>query len=429
MCTLHKTSGSSLIAVSVIVLIASLMISSYIGVSQNKESDARIKVTLDNLAEIDRAISVFYKQNGFIPCPAQRTATINSANFGISNDCAAAVADTVETGSGVDTVRIGVVPTRTLSISDKYMYDGWNNRIKYSVIRDLARTSVMFTGYTTATTRVVTIQDSAGTAINPQNTNQTAYVLVSHGKDGSGARNFLGDQIPASCLVNQDNENCDDDATFRFQPSNDSVGTASYYDDIIKWKTISDVKNTQILSGGSSVASNGIAAIRVGTFNTGYNFNNTLVAGCGNNCKVEGTWAPTFATVSPNLIGVSTFSDRITAPAGRYIMRMSTPYCGVGRGVGLMFYSGAPINQIGRHFASYSYENTVTGTHRCSRSTAIAYFTHDGIQPIRFGRYMDNLTPNAATYHFGISYQWNPFITNNAGYSYEYVQVELWQLD
>ncbi len=428
----HKTRGSSLIAVSIIILVASLMISSHVGTTQNRESENKIKITNDNLDAIEKAISVFYRQNGFIPCPAGRTAAINTATFGTSENCAAGVVDTFEpVAAGVDTVRIGVVPTRTLSISDKYMYDGWNNRIKYAVIRDLARTSAMYSGYTTGTSRVITIQDVAGTAINPINTNQTAYVLVSHGKDGSGARNFLGTAIPAACLANQDNENCDDDVIFRFQPSNDASGTASYFDDIIRWKTISDARNTQILGGGAAVATDGIAGMKVATFNTGAFNGDTSVAGCGTNCKVEGTWAPTMVSSNPSISGITVFADRITAPAGRYIMRMSTPFCGVGRGVGLIHYAGPPIDQIGRHFASYSYENTITGTHRCSRSTAIAYFNHDGVRPIRFGRYMDNLTPNAATYHFGISYQFNPLVSNNTHYfpEYEYVQVELWQLD
>ncbi len=429
----RKNGGYTLVAVSIIVLVASLLITSQVGTSTSVERVNQLKITQDALNEIENAINVFYRQNGYIPCPASRIDAINTASFGLSTNCAT-VGDSLpaykEIGIGVDRVRIGVVPTKSLSISDKYALDGWGNRITYAVITDLATSSVLFTGYISATTRVINVQDAAA-AINPTSPNHTAYALVSHGRDGSGARNFLGTSAPAACLVNQDNENCDDDAVFRFQPQNEAVGTASYFDDLVRWKTISGVKNIQIVSSGGAVATNGIAGLKVATFNTGAFNGDTSVAGCGTNCKVEGTWAPTLASSNPSISGITVFADRITAPAGRYIMRMSTPFCGVGRGVGLMYYPGSPINQIGRHFVSYSYENTVTGTHRCSRSTAIAYFTHDGVQEIRFGRYMDNLTPNAATYHFGISYQFNPLVSNNTNYfpEYEYVQVELWQLD
>lgn len=407
-----------------------MMITSYVGIAQNRESENKIKITNDHLDEIEKAISVFYRQNGFIPCPAGRTAAINTATFGTSENCAAAVVDTFEIGA----VRIGVVPTRTLSISDKYMYDGWNNRIKYTVIRDLARTSTMYNNYATTLPRVITIQDAAGTAINPLNTNHTAYVLVSHGKDGSGARNFLGTAIPAGCLANQDNENCDDDTIFRFQPSNDASGTASYFDDIIRWKTISDTRNTQILGGGAAVATNGIAALKIGIFNTGSFNGDTSVAGCGSNCKQEPITGSVLNMVSLNFPIWSIGAGTIGLSGGsRYIIKMSTPFCGVGRGVGLMYTSTGvpPIQQVGRHFASFSLENTVTGTHRCSRSTAIAYVNLPFGAAINFGRYMDNLTPNAATYHFGISYQFNPLISNNTTYfpQYEYVQIEVLRLD
>jgi type II secretory pathway pseudopilin PulG len=432
-----KHLGFSLVEISVITLIISLLLISVVGLSSIKEQDDTLKGNIQNIEAIEKAIQAFYRLNGYIPCPARTSEILTSSNFGIATDCSVAAGSVapagsvIDIGAGVDQIRIGVVPTRTLSISDKYMFDAWNNRIKYVVVKNLAQTSALFSGYTTATTRVISIIDTSGTTINEDNPQQVAYVLISHGKDGAGASNYSGSlTIPITCsaLPNKDTENCNNtNNIFRDQPS-DATSGANYFDDVIKWRTISNIKNGQIVDPPSSTLA-GIRAHKYAIFNqNGPQAGNTVRPGCGSNCFTQ---IANLTTKYSNIPGLVNGGNFLSAPAGRYSMRISSTFCGTQRAAILAYYDGAPvIAQLGRHFATYALENTVTGTHKCSKSSAISYFNHDGVSQIKFRQYLDNLGNNGATYHHGISYKWNPFSGNTAApYVYEYVQIELWLMD
>jgi prepilin-type N-terminal cleavage/methylation domain-containing protein len=431
--------GFSIIEISVVMLVVSLFLMSIIGLSPIKEQEDTLKGNTQNIEAIEKAIQAFYRLNGYIPCPADPTLPISNPSFGLSTSCSGAAGGTADVGAaGIDQVRMGSVPTRTLSISDKYMFDVWNNRIKYVVIKELAKSSALFSGYNTVTPKVISIVDGsspAGVSITESNPQQVAYILISHGKDGAGAYNYSGGGPNLPCIAgNQDTYNCASlntssvvPYTFRDQAANLTSG-ANYFDDIIKWRTISNIKNGQIVDPPSSTLA-GIRAHKYAIFNqNGPQAGNTVRPGCGSNCFTQ---IANLTTKYSNIPGLVNGGNFLSAPAGRYSMKISSTFCGTQKAAILAYYDGAPvIAQLGRHFATYALENTVTSTHKCSKSSAIGYFNHDGVSQIKFRQYLDNSGNNGATYHHGISYKWNPFSGNTAApYVYEYVQIELWLMD
>jgi hypothetical protein len=135
------------------------------------------------------------------------------------------------------------------------MFDPWNNRITYAVIKDLAKNSSSYSTYTTTSTDVIRINDASGNRVN--RTNQSllesivSWVVVSHGKDGRGAYNYNG--ALKTCSAGLDQENCDDDNIFIDTAYNPL--SANAFDDYIRWKTrIQQAfdKQTLILPGSNS---------------------------------------------------------------------------------------------------------------------------------------------------------------------------------
>ena len=219
---------------------------------------SKVKLTKARLDKIEEVLKTYYKTRGWLPGPAKMNTRENTADFGVaveyatshsSNDEWTEVDGSSSSGNATDKVRIGVVPTRTLGLQDEYMYDAWGNRITYAVIKELTSNRNKFAGYTTAlTTGVIKINDKNNHQINPANAkNPVAYALVSHGKDGIGAINSVG-QIKRTCaspsdgMNNLDQSNCDKThSLFVYSPQIvDNIGkkspTQSHYYDFVRWR-------------------------------------------------------------------------------------------------------------------------------------------------------------------------------------------------
>ncbi len=233
-----NVSAYSLAEVAISLLILGILAGTFFDVKLIKTEVENIKNINDQFNQIELAIDTFVAKNGYLPCPAARTDAVATADFGKSTNCStAAPSGTIETGSGVDIVRIGVLPVRSLDLPDSMMFDPWNNRITFAVIKNLAQNKPTYEAYTTASTNVIRINDANGNKINRDNLstqeNLVSWVIVSHGKDGKGSYNYNGSL--KACSSTLDQENCDDDNTFIDTPYNPSSTNA--FDDYVLWKT------------------------------------------------------------------------------------------------------------------------------------------------------------------------------------------------
>ncbi|MFM9890173.1 MAG: type II secretion system protein [Rickettsiales bacterium] len=75
--------GFSLLELSVVLIIVSLVAAMGIGLGGNALKGADRLATQEKLAALKKALNQFARQNGYLPCPADRTLTPSSANYGV----------------------------------------------------------------------------------------------------------------------------------------------------------------------------------------------------------------------------------------------------------------------------------------------------------------------------------------------------------
>lgn len=240
-----KTEGFSLLELAVTVTITAIMLSISAKIVPNVIDQAKYSSINSRLQTIQSAIDSFYAQNGYIPCPSSLSANYGAASppyIGISGAC------TGTAPSGINSINSGVlwvggVPTQTLNIPDLLMYDPWDNRIEYAVVTSLAQSKSLYNAYINNSSHPIIIVDTTTAQINTDTLSATAgaanlvaYVLISHGKDGSGATSKLGATTSCpSSSNNLDKENCNGDQTY--MDSTYNPNTSKFYDDVIRWKT------------------------------------------------------------------------------------------------------------------------------------------------------------------------------------------------
>ena len=253
--SIKRRNGYTLIELSVVIALIGILMGTALSVGNIAVEKTNIVTTDTSLDDIEKAIQLFYNQNKRVPCPASPTQAENTANFGIEDNCSNAapvLGGIVELNNGTaDEQWIGALPTRSLGLPDKAMYDRWNNRLVYGVQKNFADSSKTFsTEVANSLATMIKIQDKSGNTINPNAVaadlqNPVVYVLLSEGKDKRGAYNKAGAQ-PVSCAATNtqmDVENCDftvpatKDSIFVDTDLADSTTTSQYYYDRLRWKT------------------------------------------------------------------------------------------------------------------------------------------------------------------------------------------------
>lgn len=228
--------GLSVAEIAIVLLIVSAVFGGAISMLPNKKEADDLNFTESRIKQVDKAIKVFFKQYGYLPCPASRQDVMSSANFGVSTNCSAVATGVSDVTTGGSTnIRIGAIPTRTLNLPDSYMFDAWDDKITYAMIKELGVSSANFNTIKETTTDVLIIKNASGTRVNTgysaTNKNFTAYLLTSHGKNRVGAYNNSNVMGKACSGTGLDLENCDNDDTF-INTSHNLV-PASYYDDFM----------------------------------------------------------------------------------------------------------------------------------------------------------------------------------------------------
>lgn len=233
-------SGFSLIEVALVMVLGGILLSMFSGTLLTMISSAKMKTTQERMKSINEAIQIYATANNKLPCVAQRTVDVSAAaaaNYGKEINCAGGVpAGTDEVGGGVNRIRIGFVPTRTLNLPDETGYDAWGSRIMYAVTRTMTDTAT----YDPANAGRIVINDGLGTQL----TNTATYVVFSVGRDGRGGYNTRGVQV-ADCEIpagRVDIENCDYDApggadnTFVSTMMTGSTDDANHFDDYLTYE-------------------------------------------------------------------------------------------------------------------------------------------------------------------------------------------------
>lgn len=165
------------------------------------------------------AIAVYVQKNKRFPCPAEPH--ITGENFGLAQEsCRMEKAK-------------GIIPFKTLGISEHYAKDGFKRLMTYVVEPELAKKANKLQEESGGLITVKTEEDFS--VLPPRtkiekNQNYVALIIISHGESGLGA--FIGNgqagKISGPSLSPHKKENCDEN--FIFIESNRS-------DDILRWET------------------------------------------------------------------------------------------------------------------------------------------------------------------------------------------------
>lgn len=236
---MHDESGVTIVVIAALVTAIGIAVAALIPDQVSQEAQ-KIKETQRRMHVIRDAILIHRANNigSPVPCPSS---TLGSALVSTAPPTSAACAT-----SGVIQ---GVVPTKTLALSDEYALDAWGNKFRYVV--DGAYTDSTPTGYPsgTPTLNVTSIQMEGngfparyinGKRFNDGGQGQLPIALIiSSGPNGRGAYNRTGAVNPAATTYSLEAENNDGDSLFfvdTFYPAEPDGGSDDIVEGIFTYK-------------------------------------------------------------------------------------------------------------------------------------------------------------------------------------------------
>lgn len=228
-----KEDGFSLLMVAVLLSVAAMIAATALQKSTLEAYWNPKLDTEDKLNKITSALEAYQRTNKRLPCVASRSLAETNSSHGMEQTTcpsgAAAIAGTVRVSVAGKYVRIGAVPYKTLQIQAETTKDAWGNKMLYAVSEPLTDSTLYKT-----TNGNIRVDNIAGIL-----TNNAAFTVLSHGKDGKGAyRNSTGSLVSACTSASgKDQLNCNDAGIF-WQDSLMPDAGANYNDDQLVWKLV-----------------------------------------------------------------------------------------------------------------------------------------------------------------------------------------------
>lgn len=127
--------GFTLIEIVVVLLIFSVIVAMAAAITRGVSAAQKRAVTVTRMASVDAALVQFVSQRKRLPCPADGALIASHANAGLERGAAAGGC----TGNMAD----GVVPWRSLGLSENEATDGWDRRLTYRLEPILGATNGM----------------------------------------------------------------------------------------------------------------------------------------------------------------------------------------------------------------------------------------------------------------------------------------------
>lgn len=231
-------SGFTLIELSVVIVIISLITTAGLAIGTSMVEHAAYSDTQKRMELLANTLKDYYVVNGRLPCVASLSTPLGNSSFGVElgatgttcNEGLAAAAGTerIDVGGGV-MVRVGMLPVRTLGLTDVAAADEYGNRIVYAVTERLTDASDFG-----AATGAITVQDASDNSI----VTDAAYFIASQGDDHKGAYLYNTGGVVEACGAsnNRDVLNCIlTTATFRDAPFNNGNQADNFFDDQVRW--------------------------------------------------------------------------------------------------------------------------------------------------------------------------------------------------
>jgi prepilin-type N-terminal cleavage/methylation domain-containing protein len=240
----NKHNGFTLVEMAIVLMIVGLLLGGLLVPLSTQMDKRNNSDTQKALSEIKEAIIGFALANGRLPCPATGTIPTGQPTAGIE-------ATNGLSGSALLCINAtGVLPWATLGVNET---DSWGNRYTYRVTADFADGigSSTYGGCTPspapmqATFALCSVGNlnvlsaaSGGTTI----AGSVPAVIISHGKNGTGAYTQQGAQLPASSDPDEQ-ENSNGDVKYVFHTP------TSTFDDLVVWISPNILFNRMVAAG------------------------------------------------------------------------------------------------------------------------------------------------------------------------------------
>jgi len=245
----RSAAGFTLVEIAVVITLMAIFATMGLRLLQATRDSAAWTETKTKQERIKLALVGYLRSNGTLPCPDATAVGTAPTGFKGTPPCLGAL------GSGV-------VPWKDLGLSVADVQDGWSNFFTYRVAN---RTPVTSSNWTTKllaqnafsinelTVPLATFslkeRDAAGvlsaTALSPN----PVVVLVSHGKNGSGARTLGGSRLAAPTGADEILNATVASTDFISRVPTDVVGTGGLFDDLVAYMTPQDLLQPLMAEG------------------------------------------------------------------------------------------------------------------------------------------------------------------------------------
>ncbi len=243
---LSHISGYTLIELSIVIMLLGVIAGSALHIAAESLESDRLEESEHILDNVEFALRVYFKQHQTLPCPARSDLPVDDADFGIAQYPCVASSSGIEYNADSEAVW-GALPVKSLGIPLDYAFDSWNQQILYVLQSDYtepnppfgpAVTNQLDDGSNPFNTDRLTIIDNFDNEMQSNEPdNGIAYILVSFGKDKLGSISKSGAAAPDCSTTTLDAENCDGDLVFRDAAIVDTQNDATYFYDLIRWKS------------------------------------------------------------------------------------------------------------------------------------------------------------------------------------------------
>lgn len=225
-CKAPRDGGFSLIEMSIVLVVFGLLSAGLLnGLSAYREQ-AQVNEARQQLARIRDALLGFVLINGRLPCPADPALNSTSTS--------PAGLEAVGAGDLGCSLRQGVLPWQTLGLEE---IDPWGNRFTYFADKAFSQPLTQAEKDAGVRNRITLDSEASATIQDKVDHNiltKLPAVVVSHGRNGTGATGANGLSRPTAS--GEEAENADSDLTFISHPPDDS------FDDLLLWLPATVIK-------------------------------------------------------------------------------------------------------------------------------------------------------------------------------------------
>lgn len=208
------TQGFTLLEMTIVLAIMSIVAISLVAMFSATLQRIQTRQTVSRMEAIQNALYEYRIAFNRLPCPADATLAITNSNFGYEaanpGECtggAPAANFSQVPVAGAQDAREGMVPVKSLGLSDDYAIDGWGRRFLYAVSKDITANGAF---------SIISMYDTSDrmSVLNAEGTVKSTLaceVLVSMGANGHGAygRNGGATRINAGSTNLSELDNCD----------------------------------------------------------------------------------------------------------------------------------------------------------------------------------------------------------------------------